>query len=398
VFSSIGQHFDQPQNRLYQERERRRASGLPVLDLVSGNVHDQGIHFPADSLRKAMDTGLRLSRSYRPDPRGQKKAREGISRFYRTEGLSIPPEQLILTPGTSLSYLYAFKLLGNPGDEFLCPRPTYPLFDSIATLADIQLRPYPLRPEGRRWVIDWEGLSAAITDRSRAIVLISPHNPTGAVASPEEVDRLCHLAAEKDLAIISDEVFSPFVFAKGPLPRPASHATPLVLTLNGFSKMFALPGSKIGWMAVTGPAPRVQQALKTLEMISDTFLPVHEAAQAAVPLLFQRGRPFLNRFQTEVRRRMRLATRELSRYPVFDVIPPEGGFYLAVRLTNGLDDERFAYEALHRHGLLIHPGFFYELEGSYFVLSGMEKPAVLRTALRTLARLARGGRGRCLVL
>lgn len=394
MFSSLSERFDRPRNRLYQERDRRLASGQQVTDLVSGNAQDQGLRFPAQSLQKAFLAGLGKSKIYHPDPFGLKKARQAISRYYRAEGLEISPEQLLLTPGTSLSYLYAFKLLGDSGSEFLCPLPSYPLFDSIAALANVRLRSYALRPEGGRWAIDWQNLTESMTERTRALILISPHNPTGAVASAEEVKRLGRLAKERDLAIISDEVFSPFVFSPSygkeacPFPRPASTPAPLVLTLNGFSKMFALPGFKIGWMAVTGEASRVQKAITVMEMISDAFLPVHEAAQAAVPAIFQSGRAFLHGFQAEVRRRMAAATQKLSQYPVFEYVAPEGGFYFTIRLTKKLDDERFAYEALRRHGLLVHPGFFYDLDGDYFVLSGVVKPAVFKEAVRRLAKLA----------
>src|SRR5262249_33999660 len=160
-------------------------------------------------------------------------------------------------------------------DEILVPSPCYPLFDSIAKLSGIQLHPYHLR-ERSRWEIDFEHLESAITSRTRAIILISPHNPTGAVASEEEVQKLADLATRRNLALIADEVFSPFLFGlKGlpsnrgqppvrGLPRPAAQKAPLVLTLNGISKMLALPGVKIGWMAVTGEPTLVAKTMRAL--------------------------------------------------------------------------------------------------------------------------------------
>src|SRR5205814_6440870 len=108
-----------------------------------------------------------------------------------------------------------------------------------------------------------------------AIVLISPHNPTGMVASESELHGLAEIAARHNLPILSDEVFSEFLFSKDSLPRPAATGAPLVFTLNGFSKMFAVPGMKIGWIGLSGDADLVGKTLTALELISDTFLPGH---------------------------------------------------------------------------------------------------------------------------
>jgi alanine-synthesizing transaminase len=384
MFSETANHFQEETNPLYRERDTLLARGEKIIDLVSGNVHHHGILYPQPLLENALGDAAVLARVYRPDPLGQPIAREAISRFYREEGVSIPPAQIILTPGTSLSYWYAFKLFTEPGDEILSPRPTYPLFDSIAALTGVQMIDYRI-DETDRWTIDFDHLESRITQRTRAIVLISPHNPTGAVADETAVIRLSEIAARHRLPILADEVFSPFLFGCDQLPRPAASNAPLVLTLNGFSKMLALPGMKIGWIAFTGEPPLVRKALAALETISDTFLPVNEIAQLAVPALFEGAKTFLPAYQSTIRERARLAASLLSPPGPLSLVQPEGGFYATLRINDPkADEEQIALDLLRQERLLLHPGFFYDLEPAHLVFSFISEPALLKQSLEKL--------------
>jgi len=392
MFSNIADHFQGETNPLYRERDAHLARGKKVIDLVSGNVHHHGILYPQSILNQALASAAEQARTYKPNPLGQPIARETISRYYLEEGLSIPPEQIILTPGTSLSYWYAFKLFAEPGDEILSPRPTYPLFDAIATLAGVRMIDYRLR-EADRWRIDLDHLESQITSRTRAIILISPHNPTGAVADKDEVARLAEIAARHRLPILSDEVFSPFLFKQSRLPRPASTNAPLVLTLNGFSKMLALPGMKIGWIALSGEAPLVRKALAALETISDTFLPVNEIAQFAVPALFEGAKGFLPAYWSAIRERAQLAVDLLFRSERLSLIPPEGGFYVAVRINDPkANEEQIALDLLRQESILLHPGFFYDLEAPHLVLSFVSEPELLAESIGKIVSYLNDGR------
>jgi aspartate/methionine/tyrosine aminotransferase len=315
---------------------------------------------------------------------GQAVAREAVSGYYLEEGVSIPAAQIVLTPGTSLSYLYAFLLFADAGDEILAPTPTYPLFDAIATLCGVKMVPYRLDPS-RQWAIDTDHLLASITPRTRAIVVISPHNPTGAVASRAELATLATLAHRHHIPIISDEVFGSFLFGQGSLPRPAATDAPLVVTLNGFSKMFALPGMKIGWMAFSGEEALVRQAISGMAALSDTFLPVNEIAQFAVPAIFLGGKRFLLEYRNAIAESRSIAVDLLSSSRHLSFVPPAGGFYLALRLNHpGLDEEAVALDLLREDRILVHPGFFYDLEGSHIVLSFASETESLRRSLGCL--------------
>ena len=386
MFSRRARHFEGSVNALYRERDAMRERGEAFNDLVSGNVHLGGICYPQPILESALRDGCQQAQVYRPDPKGQRVAREAISREYAEAGIAIPADQIVLTPGSSVAYSYVFAIFADAGDEVLTPTPTYPLFEGIAALAGIQLVPYALDAT-RGWAIDLDHLQASITPRTRAIILISPHNPTGAVADVDQMAGLARIAAEHQLPIIADEVFGSFLFDTGSLPRPAATDAPLVLTLNGFSKRLALPGLKIGWIAVSGDAARVQQTVSALEAISDTFLQVNEAAQFAVPTLLREGRAFEMEYRRAIRKRRDIAVEILSQNPRVTLVPPQGGFYLTFRVDDpAVDEEKAALNLLKREQVLIHPGFFYDLPPSHFVVSFTSEPARLREGFTGLSR------------
>jgi alanine-synthesizing transaminase len=374
-FSDLTVDFPDATNRLYKRLEELRQAGTTIVDLVNANVNDHGIVFPNAILAPIMADATRLAATYKPDSLGQRVAREAVALY---EG--IEAEQILLTPGTSVSYWYAFKLLCEPGSEVLCPAPSYPLFDYIARLAGIDIRNYRLN-EQDAWSIDLEHLRQQISDKTRAIVVISPHNPTGMVAGQEQVDGLAELAARHNLPIISDEVFREFVDVGVDVARPWKSDAPLVFTLNGFSKMFALPGIKIGWMGVSGDKELVGKSMRTLELMSDTFLPVNEAAQFATGQIFEKGEAFLKDYREEIGKRRKKLARVME--PGLGV-PPRGGFHAVVTFERDVEEEDLAIELLNTEHILVHPGYFYDIEGRHIVMSCVSPVEVLGDSLERI--------------
>jgi alanine-synthesizing transaminase len=367
-----------PKNPLYALHDRLKAEGRNVVDLVRGNVNEHGIVYPVDVLKEIIGAATEGARVYRPDSLGQRVARKAIARYYGS--LSIPADHIVVTPGTSVSYWYCFKLLAEQGDEILCPQPSYPLFDYIAQLCGVHLTHYRLS-ESSGWAIDFDHLESQITSRTRAIVLISPHNPTGMVADSLQLDRLAEIAQRNALPIISDEVFSEFIFGMSEFPRAAQTRAPLVFTLNGFSKLFALPGMKIGWMAISGEPSPVQKAVSALELISDTFLPVNEIAQFAVPEIFQRGQEFLKRYVQWVEQ---CRNRAVDGLGGISFVPPRGGFYITIPIV--IDEEQAAASLLEEEGILVHPGYFYDIAPDHLVMTFIDDPGVLRNHFEKIAK------------
>ena len=380
-FSSLSESLAAPKNPLYMAHDELRSADHSILDLVKGNVNEHGIVYPEQTLKEILQSVSPQARIYKPDPLGQLSAREAISRYYDGK---IPASQFVLTPGTSVSYWYCFKLLAEPGDEILTPQPTYPLFDYIAQLCGVKLTPYEL-DESRNWAIDLDYLDRQIGSKTRAIVLISPHNPTGMVADMQQLQDLAGIAARYEVPIIADEVFNEFVFTHQTLPRPAFTDAPLVFTLNGFSKMFALPGMKLGWIGISGDDYLVERSLGALEMISDTFLPVNEMVQFAVPQIFDRGASFLESYKQTIRQCRDIAMDSLTEC---DFVPPEGGFYITLRIPH--DEEETALQLLRDHHVLVPPGYFYDIDPNHLVMTYIQSADNLRKAFTAIAELARG--------
>jgi alanine-synthesizing transaminase len=378
-FSELAASLGGPKNPLYVLHEQLKTQGTNVVDLVRGNVNEHGIVYPPEVLKEIWESATETARIYRPDSLGQRVAREAISEYYGP--LKIPPGRIIVTPGTSVSYWYCFKLLAEQGDEILCPQPSYPLFDYIARLCGVELTYYRLM-ESDGWAIDLDHLEHQISSSTRAIVLISPHNPTGMVASSNQLAELTDIARRHALPIISDEVFSEFLADSQKFPRVAATNAPLVFTLNGFSKLFALPGMKIGWMAITGDDVLVQKAVTALDLISDTFLPVNEIAQFAVPEIFRRGRAFLTQYVQWIDRCRAAAIEGLKG---ISFVQPRGGFYITVPIAR--DEEEAAAELLEEQGILVHPGYFYDIVPDHLVMTFIDDPAALQGHFEKIAKV-----------
>lgn len=383
-FSKLAERLPAKRNRLYTEYEKAVSAGKPVVDLISTHLAEQGWVFPQERLRTILADAAPRARIYRPDPLGLPSAREAIADYYRKAGVPASAEQVLITPGTSLSYFYCFKLLASPGEEILCPRPSYPLFESIAELAGLQLRHYRLQ-ESRGWEIDLDHLESQISTRTRALVLISPHNPTGMVAGSQSLQELAAIASRHDLPVLADEVFSEFLYELDALPRPAATAAPLVFTLNGFSKMVGLPGLKLGWILLSGSPARVGRSLEVMELISDTFLPVNDLAQHMVSGILEGREAFAFGLRPWLLRCRQIAGDRLSQCPGVRLALPRGGFYLTLKVGEAeVDEEALCIELLRKSGVLVHPGYFYDMAPAHLVLTFALQHELLDRSLQAL--------------
>ncbi len=377
-FSSLCTEFCGSKNPLYLLREKLESAGHSVRDLIQSSVNQQGIIYPPDLMAEILREASKRSPVYNPVSMGQEAARQTVASLYPEWNPTC--QRILLTPGSSFSYFYAFKLLADPGQEILCPRPSYPLLEYIAGLACLELKYYRL-DESKNWSIDFDDLEAALSPRTKALVLISPHNPTGMVLSVKEIARLAEIARLNDLALISDEVFSDFLFAYESLPRFDRTDAPLVLTLNGISKGYALPGMKLGWLIASGDEEAVNRALDALDTMSDTFLPVNEIAQAALPEIIACGAGFQNEYKRKVKRCRDLAL-EALRGACF--VEPAGGFYLSISIES--DEVETATAILAEEKILVHPGYFYDMEGNHLVICFVQNEDLLLDSLLRIKR------------
>ncbi|MBC8075725.1 MAG: pyridoxal phosphate-dependent aminotransferase, partial [Chloroflexales bacterium] len=308
-------------NRIELARQEA-ARGPGYVDLTSSNPTQQGLLFPADVLRDAADAYW-PSRRYAPNALGLLAAREAICAYYarRAPPLPLEPGNIAITASTSEAYSLLFALLCEPGDNVLAPEVSYPLFEYLAALHHVELRPYVLDEE-RGWQLDERSLLEAADERTRAVLLISPHNPTGAI-----VRRAMPALDALGLPLICDEVFAEFTYAAPATPPlGALHPHAPVFHLNGISKLFALPDLKLGWIAMSGPA-RARFGAR-LELLNDTFLGANALTQTMLPALFERGWPFVQEMTARVQTSIYDAIWRLEHIPSLDVRPPDGGYYL----------------------------------------------------------------------
>lgn len=344
----------------------RVEKGLPIYDLVGGNPQHHGYEFPQERLASILENAVADARFYHPDALGWPAAREAVARYH---GRGVRPEQVLLTPGTSMAYFYAFRLLANPGDEILCPVPTYPLFDDLAKLAGLRVRRYHLDEEGR---LDAQDLAFQVTPATRMIVLVSPHNPTGHVLTRAELQAVGEIAQHHHLAVVLDEVFREFTHGDmAEVPRATATEVPLLLTLNGISKMLSLPGLKGGWMVAEGQEERVEAFLAAAEYLSDTLLPVNEVTQAALPQLLEAHKKIAPAFRQRLTRNVRDWAVAWSAAGVKAHLP-DAGPYLCVLLKHSLPEaelESRLVGLVEREGILVHPGHFYGFRQSRLVMT-----------------------------
>jgi len=360
-FSELEDRFAAPApNRFTEVLSKKQASGDKIVDLVNPNWYENGFAFPDELVDEAYRYALTQTRSYRPDSRGNIALREGIAEWYGRRDESVHPDSIIITPGSSFAYLALFRLLGTNA-EAICPRPSYPLFEDIATIAGWRVTEYPL-DSMNGWRIDAERLANRISKDTHVICIISPHNPTGAIVSHSELKAIGEVATRLRIPILFDEVFCEFRFrtddsgALLPFPRPSETDFPLFFLLNGFSKLFALPGHKIGWIIARGSDKDACAAsLRTLDHILDTFLPVNEVAQAAAAyILKNENGNFADETTRELWERLsrnRSIIARIASDTGNQVHLPDGGVYCIISLQDGISAEQVAIDIIEKTGI-----------------------------------------------
>ena len=371
-------------NRLSAEVADRRRQGDPVLDLTETNPTRVGLRAPADLLPALADPrGL----AYEPMPFGHADAREAVAADARSRGRGLEADRVLLTAGTSEAYAFAFKLLCDPGDAVLVPRPSYPLFDYLAGLESVEARPYPLDYDGR-WHLDLPALEEAITERTRAVVVVSPHNPTGSYVKRAEAEALRDLAARRSLALVSDEVFADFPLRDDPARAGTlfEDGPALTLCLGGLSKSCGLPQLKLAWMAMAGPPALREEARGRLEVVADTYLSVSTPVQLAAARVLARRAELQAPIQQRIRANLR-ALRERAAGAPATLLDAEGGWSAVLQVPATRSEEEWVLGLLAGDGVLVHPGYFFDFpHEAFLVVSLLPEPETFAEGVDRLVR------------
>lgn len=415
VFSRRGRAERAP-NALAARRAEIEARGASLVDLTGTNPTTCGLAvepptWPAVAEYEPAPLGLEVARAAvaahlgllvdsarageasaadapvlpRADPPGDKARAASTHEAPRAGARALAPadpSRVALTASTSEAYAWLLTALCDAGDDVLVPHPGYPLLEALAAYAGVHLSPYALRDEGTRWALDVPVLLDAATPRTRAVVVVSPANPTGHLLREDELAALSAACVARGWALVVDEVFHDAARHGAPV---AGRALPcLTFGLGGLSKACGLPQAKLAWTVVSGPPPLVDEALHRLEALGDTFLSVGSAVQHATPALLARGAPFRAAVSARVQENHAALRARRRADATWDVRPVHGGWAQVLRLPASPGEDATCLRALDA-GVVVHPGWYYDFpSGAWLVLSLLAPPADFARGLERL--------------
>lgn len=369
-------------NPLSELLRSKRIRGERVLDLTESNPTRAEISYPSQEILSAFANPRSLV--YEPAPAGLTQARQLIAASH-----SVAVDRVMLTTSTSEAYAWLFKLLANPGDEILAPRPSYPLFQFLAALESVEIRHYPLVYQDG-WFIDFDELKRAVTARTRAIVVVNPNNPTGSYVKCDELRQLLELCAERRLAIVSDEVFADYALRDDRQRASILDRDDEVLTfyLSGLSKVAGLPQMKLGWILIGGPAALRNEAVERLELIADTYLSVGAPVQHALPGLLSAKTEIQRQIMERLHANVRFLDSAVEGSGI-RVVQVEGGWSVTLRVPRIRSEEEWVLGLLEERNVLVQPGYFYDFDSEAFlILSLLTPPGIFREGVHEIRAFA----------
>jgi alanine-synthesizing transaminase len=363
-----------------------RRGGGRIIDLTESNPTRVGLTYPPDLLAPLADAeGL----TYDPQPLGLWPARAAVAADFRRRGIAISADRVAITASSSEAYAWLFKLWCDPGDAVLVPRPSYPLFEHLARLESIDATTYDLEYHGS-WRIDFASLGRALSPRVRAILVVSPNNPTGSFLHRDDLSALTAVCRERGCALIGDEVFADYPLESSPAATSVlGQAEVLTASLGGLSKSVGLPQVKLGWIGFGGPSAAVDEALASYEIVADTYLSASTPVQLAAPALIERGGAIRAQIQARVRANLSMLRERVRAFPSVNVLPVEGGWSAVVQVPSIVSEEALALDLLNSDGVLVHPGYFFDFPREAFVIvSLLVRPEDFTVAIDRLLRRA----------
>jgi aspartate/methionine/tyrosine aminotransferase len=376
-------------NAMSRALRAARLASRPLIDLTIANPTKAGFDYPGTLLAPLQAPDALV---YEPVPFGAWPAREAAAQDYGRRGVAVSPDRIVLTSSTSEAYSLLFKLLcDSSADAVLVPVPSYPLFEHLTRLDGVVPVPYALEYQGR-WVLDYGSVEAAWTPRTRAVLAVSPNNPTGSCLSRAEADWLSSTCAARGAALIIDEVFADYPLAMASPESGTSISNPrdvpppcLTFRLGGLSKSAGLPQIKLGWIAVEGPGTAVQEALARLEFICDAYLSVSTPVQVAAPSLITHGRSVRAQIAARIGANHDRLRHLASSHPSIEVLTADAGWSAVIRVPARKTEEEVVLELLERDGVVVHPGFFFDFpHEAFLILSLLPPPAMFEAGVTRL--------------
>ena len=370
--------FDYAIRNIVNEARKVEASGRRVHYLNIGDPVLFGFKTPPH-LVEAVERAMRDGHNGYTAAAGIAEAREAVAHEYTSGGVSISPDRVILTSGTSEGIELALSVLVDPDDEVLVPVPTYPFYTAVLTKLNARAVYYRTDP-ARGWEPDLEHLKSLVSPRTRALVVIDPNNPTGAVYSESTRKTLLDIADQGNLVLLSDEVYTDLAYA-GPVP-PIGALNPdaPVISFSSASKAYMAPGWRTGWMAVGG-GDRLDSVLAAINDLADGRLCTNGPMQHAVAAALSGDRSHQDDFRRQLETRAALTARRLNAIEGISCVPAAAAFYAMprVELPSGRTDEDFVLGLLRETGVLCvyGSGFGTDPTDGFFRIVFLASPAEL---------------------
>ena len=368
------------------EAKKVEQTGMKVRYLNIGDPNQFGFLTPPhliEAVAKAMRDG---HNGYTPSP-GIVEAREAAAADFASRGVNVPADRVLITSGTSEGIELALTAIVDEGEEVLVPSPTYPLYTAV--LAKIGAQPAYYRTDHtREWMPDLDHIRGLINPKTRALVVIDPNNPTGAIY-PESMRRaLMTLADEHGLVILADEVYGDLAYDGAVPPMAALDNDAPIISYSSLSKAYLAPGWRAGWMAV-GSSPRLDPALAAIKKLADGRLCSPGPMQYAVTAALTGDRSHQVSFRQQLRERAELTTARMNAIPGMSCVAPRGAFYAMpkVELPKGKTDVDFVLGLLRAKGILCvyGSGFGTALEDGFFRMVFLATPKELEVIYEDVA-------------
>ncbi len=343
------------------EAKRLEAQGHRIIKLNIGNPQPFGFETPPEILVEVVRT-LPASQGY-SDSQGLVSARTAIVQHYQERGIDITDvDDVWLGNGVSELIQVALNALLDEGDEVLIPAPDYPLWTAATSLSGGNPVHY-LCDESSGWMPDIEDMRSKITKRTKAIVIINPNNPTGAVYSPEVLRKIADLAVEHGLIVMADEIYDKILYDDAVHTTFAAIAPDVfTITFNGLSKAYRLAGFRSGWMVMTGPRRHAASYIEGISMLTNMRLCANVPAQNAIQTALG-GRQSIRDLVLPGGRLLEqrdAAIKTLRSIPGVSCVEPKGALYVFPRLDPEVypieDDRKFVLDFLRAERVLVVQG------------------------------------------
>jgi len=378
-------NWQQETNALNKVLEELGKQGVNILDLTASNPTSCGFVYP-EGMLAALNLPENLC--YTPDACGMGQARAEVVKYYHArQGVNVSASDVILTASTSEAYSFLMRLLVNPGEKVLIPAPSYPLFQFLLEINDVNFDYYPLNYDGQ-WRLDIQALERCVDAKTKAIILVNPNNPTGSYLSRGELNALNEFCRKHQLAIISDEVFFDYPLLQGDFVSCVGNQEVLTYVLSGLSKTLALPQMKCAWILASGPSGILRESMARLEIIADTYLSVNTPVQNALSDWLGYAPRLQEQIISRVKDNWQWLRDHLNDHT--ELLFLQGGWYATLRIPAIKSEEEWVLEFLKEDHVSVYPGYFFDFDReAYIVLSLLPSSSIFQDAAgRIIQRLA----------